>query len=99
MEGHGVAEYVDAVPVPSGRETRRSVPGEHAVDSRRWQGTVWRLLVGRRRHGHARCRVAVVEAMKTEVSVTQPRRRACVDRALRGEGARRRAGQTLLVFA
>ena len=94
----GVAEYVSAVPHPEpvGDEPPLAA-GEHAVASP-VQGTVWKLLVEPGDSVAAGDVVAVVEAMKTEVSVSTIS--AGQVQAVRcREGALVRAGQTLVVLA
>ncbi|MDQ1478507.1 MAG: urea carboxylase, partial [Actinomycetota bacterium] len=94
----GVAEYVSTVPEPEAVEDEAPlVEGELAVAAP-VQGTVWRMLVEPGDDVAAGDVVAIVEAMKTEVSVSAPR--AGRVRALRcTEGALVRAGQTLVVLA
>ncbi len=94
----GVAEYVSTVPEPQSVGDEAPLePGERAVAAP-VQGTVWRMLV---EPGDAIAGgdvVAVVEAMKTEVSVSSPA--AGRVRAVRcAEGDLVRAGQTLVVLA
>ncbi len=93
----GVAEYVSVVPEPPAVDTEPALaPGESAVAAP-VQGTVWRLLVEAGDQVASGDVVAVVEAMKTEVSVSAPV--AGRVRAVRcGEGALVRAGQTLVVL-
>ncbi len=94
----GVAEYVSAVPEPEpvGDEPPLRA-GEHAVAAP-VQGTVWKMLVEPGDTVAAGAVVAVVEAMKTEVSVSTIS--AGRVQAVRcAEGALVRAGQTLVVLA
>ena len=93
----GVAEYVSTVPEPDVTTDEPALAdGEHAIAAP-VQGTVWRMLVA---PGDLVARgdvVAVVEAMKTEVSISatspgQVRSVRC------REGALVRAGQTLVVL-
>ncbi|MCU1465127.1 MAG: urea carboxylase [Actinomycetia bacterium] len=94
----GVAEYVNTVPEPDAVDDEPVLaPGELAVAAP-VQGIVWRMLVAPGDDVAAGDVVAIVEAMKTEVSVSAP----CAGRvrALRcTEGALVRAGQTLVVLA
>ncbi|HEV7526700.1 MAG TPA: urea carboxylase, partial [Acidimicrobiia bacterium] len=68
----GVAEYVSAVPEPEPLGVEAPLgAGEHAVAAP-VQGTVWRMLVAPGDIVASGDVVAVVEAMKTEVSVSSP---------------------------
>ena len=93
----GVAEYVSTVPEPEplGNEPPLRA-GEHAVAAP-VQGTVWRMLVATGDVVASGDVVAIVEAMKTEVSVSTPNPGRVVSLCCR-EGALVRAGQTLVVL-
>ena len=94
----GVAEYVSTVPEPEPTGTERPLAaGERAVPAP-VQGTVWKMLVAPGDVVASGDVVAVVESMKTEVSVSTPS--AGRVRSVRcAEGTLVRAGQTLVVLA
>ena len=93
-----MAEYVSAIPEPEpvGDEPALG-PGEYAVVAP-VQGTVWRVLVELGDVVAAGEVIAMVEAMKTEVSVSAPSA-GKVSAVRCTEGALVRAGQTLVVLA
>jgi biotin carboxyl carrier protein len=81
-------------PEPLGNEPQLGA-GEHAVAAP-VQGTVWRMLVTPGDVVASGDVVAIVEAMKTEVSVSTPNAGRVVALCC-NEGALVRAGQTLVV--
>ena len=94
----GVAEYVGTVPEPHAAGTEVPLaPGEQAVAAP-VQGTVWRMLVAPGDTVTSGEVVAVVEAMKTEVSVSAANA-GKVSAVRCAEGDLVRAGQTLVVLA
>ncbi len=94
----GVAEYVSRVPeLQSVGDEIPLAAGEQAVAAP-VQGTVWRLLVAPGDVVDSGDAVAIVEAMKTEVSVSSPGPGRVAEVRCR-EGDLVRAGQTLMVLA